>query len=167
MPEQYQIYFSSRGSNAIADTISGLGLIKITYLMNWDGFLPKKYKRFLCQFIFKSENYSTTNGTVLTDNGFVNIQMGSLYSFNGDSRSNNIGIIYPVITTYTPNGNCSSYYNSTNNDNNQFYMDYPLSQNVVISLNRFNNTAMANMQNYCLILNMVGVSDSDDANDNR
>ena len=164
MPEQYQVYFSSRASNAIQDAT--LGLNKITYLMNWDGFLPKKYKRFLCQFVFKSENYASNTGGVLTDNGFVNIQMGSLYSFNGDSRSNNIGIIYPVVTTFTNQSNCSSFYNSTNNDNNQFYMDYPLSQNVVITLNRFDNTVMHNMPHYCLILNMVGVTDTDDKNDN-
>jgi len=165
MPEQYQVFFNSRASNAIQDPT--LGLNKVTYLMNWEGFLPHKYKRFLCQFVFKSENYASAAGAVLTDNGLVNMQMGSLYSFNGDSRNNNIGIINPTITTYTSGGNCSSYYSSGNGDNNPFYMDFPVSQDVVITLNRFNNTAMANMQHYCLILNLVGVSDADDENDNR
>jgi len=40
MPEQYQVYFNSRSSNAILDTT--LGLNKVTYLMNWDSFFTKK-----------------------------------------------------------------------------------------------------------------------------
>jgi len=163
MPEQYQVYFNSRSSNAILDTT--LGLNKVTYLMNWDSFLPKKYKRFLCQFIFKSENYGSTNGIPLSDNGFVNINMGNTYTFDGSTRSNNVGIIYPVITTYSAT-NTSSFYNSTNNDNNQFYMDYPLSNSVVITLNRYDGSVMRNMPNYTIFLNLVGVSDEDDKNDN-
>jgi hypothetical protein len=163
MPEQYQVYFNSRSSNAIQDAT--LGLNKVTYLMNWGSFLPKKYKRFLCQFIFKSENYSATDGTTLTDNGFVNLSMGNTYTFDGSTRSNNIGIIYPVITTYSAT-NTSSFYNSTNNDNNQFYMDYPLSNSVVITLNRYDGTIMRNMPNYTIFLNLVGVSEEDDKNDN-
>jgi hypothetical protein len=163
MPEQYQVYFNSRSSNAIQDAT--LGLNKVTYLMKWDSFLPKKYKRFLCQFIFKSENYASTNGIPLSDNGFVNINMGNTYTFDGSTRSNNVGIIYPVITTYSAT-NTSSFYNSTNNDNNQFYMDYPLSNSVVITLNRYDGSVMRNMPNYTIFLNLVGVSDEDDKNDN-
>ena len=164
MPEQYQVYFNSRNSNAIQDVT--LGLNKVTYLMNWNGFLPMKYKRFLCQFIFKSENYVGVNGVTLVDNGFVNLSMGNTYTFDGSTRSNNIGIIYPVVTTYSAGANTSSFYNSTNNDNNQFYMDYPLSNSVTITLNKFDGSIMENMPNYAIFLNLVGVSDSDDKNDN-
>ena len=161
MPEQYQVVFCSRGSNAINNT----NLNAVVYSVNWGAFSPKKYKRFLCQFIFKSENYATTNGTVLSNNGFVNINMGSGYTFDGVSRTNNFGIIYPVVSSFS-NTNCSSFYNSTNNDNNQFYMDYPFNNQVIVSLNKFDGTAMANMQHYALYLNMVGVSEENDKEDN-
>jgi hypothetical protein len=91
--------------------------------------------------------------------------MGNTYTFDGSTRSNNVGIIYPVITTYSAT-NTSSFYNSTNNDNNQFYMDYPLSNSVVITLNRYDGSVMRNMPNYTIFLNLVGVSEEDDKNDN-
>ena len=161
MPEQYQVVFCSRGNNVINNT----NLNAVQYTVNWGAFLPKKYKRFLCQFIFKSENYATSNGTILSNNGFVNINMGSGYTFDGVSRSNNFGIIYPVVLNYSATA-CSSFYNSTNNDNNQFYMDYPFNNQVTITLNKFDGTAMGNMQHYALYLNMVGVTDTEDKEDN-
>ena len=92
--------------------------------------------------------------------------MGSGYTFNGDSRTSNFGIIYPVVSSYSTT-NCSSYYNSTNNDNNQFYMDYPFQNQVTITLNKFDGTAMSNMQHYALYLNMVGITDEEDKSDNH
>ena len=162
MPEQYQVYFSSRASNATVGATNAT----VTFNCNWGGFLPTKYKRFLCQFIFKSENYTGGNGAILTDNGLVNIAMGSGYTFDGNSRSNNFGIIYPVVSQFTANIPCNSYYNSTNNDNNQFYMNYPNNNLVLITLKTFAGASMANMPHWTIYLNMIGVSDTDDVNDN-
>ena len=61
-------------------------------------------------FIFKSETYA---GGILTNNGFVNMNIGKTDIFDGTTQSNNLGIIYPVAL-----GANSSYYNSTNIDNN-------------------------------------------------
>ncbi len=42
----------------------------------------------------------------------------------------NLGVIYPVVTSAN-----SSYYNSTNNDNNDFWIDYPTNNMVTLTLN--------------------------------
>jgi hypothetical protein len=154
MPESYQVIFNSRGSNVI----NAANLNAVQYNVNWGAFLPTKFKKYHCQFIFKSENY---NG-VLTNNGFVNFNCGKVNIFDGLSMSYNLGIIYPVVTS-----NASSYYNSTNNDNNDFWISYPTNNIITVVLNQFNGvTAMANMPNYVLILNLVGVA-TDDLNTNN
>ena len=163
MPEQYQVIFNSRSSNAILDTT--LGLNKVSYLTNWGSFLPTKYKRFLCKFILKSENYISSTGDLLTEHGLVNMSMGNTYTFDNSTRSGNVGIINPVVSAFSDTF-CISNYNSTNYDNNPFYMDYPLSSSVVVTLNSYDNIPLENMQHYVIILNMVGVSDEDNKNDN-
>ena len=163
MPEQYQVIFNSRSSNAILDET--LGLNKVSFLTNWGGFLPTKYKRFSCQFVFRSENLPSITDIVLFETGLVNMSMGNTYTFDNSTRSNNIGIIYPLVSACTDTFALSSYH-STNYDNNSFYMDYPLSSSVVVTLNKYDNTPMELMQHYVIILNMVGVSDEDNKNDN-
>lgn len=161
MPEQYQVYFSSRGSNVIDKS----NLNAVIYSVNWSNFLNPKYKRFLCQFIFKSENWQTNNTgggintQILTSNGFMNLSGTQGYTYDGTSRSNNYGIIYSVVQEYNPTGYSTSYYCSTNNDNNQFYMDYPTNTNVILTLQTFSGVNMLNMPNYCMFLNMVGVDE--------
>jgi hypothetical protein len=55
----------------------------------------------------------------------------------------------------------NSFYNSTNNDNNDFWIDYPVNNNITLTLNTFAGTAMANMPHYTLMLNLIGVEDQD------
>jgi hypothetical protein len=149
MPESFQVIFNSRGANVI----NAGNLNAVQYNVNWGAFLPRKFKKFHCQFIFKSENYAG----VLTNNGFVNLNCGRVNVYDGTSMTYNLGVIYPVVTSAN-----SSYYNSTNNDNNDFWIDYPTNNMVTITLNQFNNaTAMANMPNYVLMMNMMGVDDDD------
>jgi hypothetical protein len=149
MPESFQVIFNSRGANVI----NAGNLNAVQYNVNWGAFLPTKFKKFHCQFIFKSENFAG----VLTNNGFVNLNCGRVNVYDGTSMTYNLGVIYPVVTSAN-----SSYYNSTNNDNNDFWIDYPTNNMVTITLNQFNNaTAMANMPNYVLMMNMMGVDDDD------
>ncbi len=149
MPESFQVIFNSRGANVI----NAGNLNAVQYNVNWGAFLPTKFKKFHCQFIFKSENYAG----VLINNGFVNLNCGRVNVYDGTSMTYNLGVIYPVVTSAN-----SSYYNSTNNDNNDFWIDYPTNNMVTITLNQFNNaTAMANMPNYVLMMNMMGVDDDD------
>ena len=114
--------------------------------------LPKKYKKFHCQFVFKSINYAGA----LTDNGFVNMNIGRISVFDGLQMSTSLGIIYPVILNA---GN--SFYNSTNNDNNDFWIDYPVNNNITVTLNTFAGAAMGNMPHYVLMLNLIGVDDAE------
>jgi hypothetical protein len=67
-----------------------------------------------------------------------------------------LGIIYPVILNA---GN--SFYNSTNNDNNVFWIDYPVNNNITVTLNTFAGAAMGNMPHYVLMLNLIGVDDAE------
>jgi len=155
MPESYNIIFCSRGNNVINKT----SLNAVQYNVNWSVILPKKFKKFHCQFIFKSENYSSG---VLTDNGFVGMQGIVSNCYDGLSRTSNLGIIYPVFL-----GGTNSFYNSTNNDNNDFYIDYPINNLVTIILNKFDGvTPMGSMPNYTLIMNLQGVTDEELRNDN-
>jgi hypothetical protein len=150
MPESFQVIFNSRGPNVI----NNASLNAVQYNVTWGAFLPTKFQKFHCQFVFKSENY---NG-VLVNNGFVNLNTGKMNIYmNGNSFSNNLGIIYPVVTSAN-----SSYYNSTNNDNNDFWISYPSNNLITITLNEFDGvTPMPNMPNYVMILNLVGVANDD------
>jgi len=62
MSEAFQVIFNSQGSNVLNNS----NLNAVVYDVNWGAFLPKKCKRFHCQFIFKSQNNVGSN---LTDNG--------------------------------------------------------------------------------------------------
>ena len=148
MPEIFSIVFCSRNSNVIDST----NINAVKYNVNWPVILPKKYKKFHCQFIFKSEN----TGTALTSNGFVGMDFGRVNVYDGLQNNNRmLGIVYPV--------NCGAqyFYNSTNNDNNDFFVNYPVNYTVTVTLNTFAGASITNMQHYCLILNMIGVDDNE------
>ena len=149
MAEAFQVIFNSQGKNVLDNT----NLSSVSYNVNWGAFLPKKYKKFHCQFVFKSQNY---NGA-LTNNGFVNINMGRVSVFDGQQMSNNLGVIYPQYLTAA----AVSYYTSTNNDNNDFWIDYPINTSVTVSLNTFAGAPMANVPHYVIMLNLIGIDDED------
>lgn len=147
MSQSYSIIFSSRGSNVISNS----NLNSVQYYCNWPAMLPvHKYKKYSCEFIFKSETY--TSG-ILTNNGFVNMNIGKTDVYDGTSQSYNLGIIYPVAL-----GTTSSFYNSTSADNLPMVL-YPNENMVTIKLNTFAGSAMANMQNYVLTLKMIPIED--------
>jgi hypothetical protein len=131
--------------------------VAVTYNVNWDAIIPRdKYNKFKCQFVFKSLNYVGGGGNgLLVDNGFVNMNLGRVNIYDGLQMSQNLGIVYPVILNTTANAQ-SSYYNCTNNDNNDFVIDYPNTIAITITLNTFAGVAMANMPHYVLILNLTG-----------
>jgi hypothetical protein len=144
--ETYNVIFCSRNSNVVGGVANLNGVV---YNVNWDSILPRdKYKRFVCNFVFKSENYVGN----LTNNGYVNVNFGKVNCYDGVSNVGNIGIIYPVSLVAN-----SSFYNSTNNDNNAFYCNYPASNLVTITLNNLAGGVMANMPHYVLIINFQGV----------
>lgn len=149
MAEAYSVIFNSQGTNVVVNNANNTS---ITYNVNWNAFLPMKFKKFHCQFIFKSQNYAG----ILVNNGFVNMNLGKVNVFDGTTMTSNLGIIYPVITNTTA-GALASYYNSTNNDNNDFWIQYPTNQQVTINLNTFAGVAMANMPSYTLVLNLIGI----------
>ena len=146
MSQSYSVIFSSRGSNVIDSS----NINAISYYCNWPAMLPiHKYKKYSCLFLFKSETYASG---ILTDNGFVNMNIGKTDIYDGTSQSNNLGVIYPTAL------GTGSFYNSTNNDNNPIVL-YPSQNMVTIKLNTFAGSAMANMPNYVLILNMTPIED--------
>lgn len=149
MAEAFQLIFNSQGSNVLNYTTRA----SVTYNVNWGAFLPKKYKKFHCQFVFKSMNFAGN----LTDNGFVNINLGRISVFDGLQMSSNLGIVYPEILV----ANNISYYSSTNNDNNDFWIDYPINNTVTITLNTFAGTAMNNMPHYVLMMNLIGIQEDE------
>ena len=153
MPEAFQVIFNSQGSNVLTPTATAVNRTNIMYNVNWGAFLPKKYKKFHCQFVFKSLSYPSN----LIDNGFVNMNIGRVSVFDGQQMSTNLGIVYPVILV----ANTLSFYSSTNNDNNDFWIDYPINNTVTVTLNTFAGQAMLNMPHYVIMLNLIGIDDED------
>jgi hypothetical protein len=147
MPEAFNVIFGSRNSNAVYLN----GTQSVVYNVNWDAFLPKRFKTFHCQSIFKNEQTST----VLNSNGYVDINLGRVNTYDGQMISNNLGIIYPAAV------GTSYFYTSTNNDNNDFTIDYPSNNQITISLVTFAGAELPNTQNYAIYLNMIGVSEED------
>ena len=187
MSESYLVVFNSQGANAINNANRNA----VVYNINWGSFLPKNFKKFHCQFVFKSANFSSIAQapTILSDNGFVNINLGKINCNDGQGQTNNIGMVYPVLEYYT-SGNLTnstttntnnatgtgntgtitnvysnsiavSYYSSTNNDNNDFWINYPTNQQVIVTLNTFAGTPMANMPHYVLYLSLIGIPDEE------
>jgi hypothetical protein len=155
--EIFQFVFNSQGSNVMSPTGTPAQRASITYNVNWGALLPDKYNRFNCQFVFKSINYTPGgpgNG-FLVDNGFLSMNLGKMNVYDGLQQSYNLGIVYPVIGSTTA-GAQTSYYNSTNNDNNNFTICYPNNNTVTLNLNTFAGVAMGNMPHYSVILNVVG-----------
>lgn len=147
MSESFTVIFSSRGNNVLNNT----SLNSVVYNVNWSSFLPLEHKKFNCQFVFKSEN-STTN---LINVGYASMNLGKTTIFDGNSNTSNIGLIYPVINVT----GVASYYSATVNDNNSFISNYPISNQITITLNNFAGAVLPNMANYCLILTMTPIQE--------
>jgi hypothetical protein len=151
MGERFLVLFNSQGNNVINNT----NLNYVQYNMNWGSFLPKKYKRFHCQFIFKSVNTTTA----ITANALIGMNLGKVNCFDGNSMTSNLGICYPVI-----NGT-NYFYSSTNNDNNDFYIDYPVNNQITLTLKQFDNVSnllsggLASNLHYVLYLSLQGVEE--------
>ena len=143
--ETYQVIFCTRNSN-VTSGVANLNVVR--FYVNWAAILPiDKYIKYSCSFVFKSENYAG----LLTSNGFVNVDIGRTQIYDGTGERANLGMIYPVyLSNVAP---LTSFYNSTNNDNNPVII-YPSQNIVTVTLNTFQNTAMANMPHYSLILNL-------------
>jgi len=144
----YTVIFNSRGSNVLTPIATALQRTSITYYVNWANILPTGCTRYSCNFVFKSESYA---GAV-SDNGFVNMNIGKTDIFDGTTQTYNLGIIYPVII------GAFSFYNSTNNDNNPIIL-YPNNDTVTITLKTFAGVAMGYMTPYVLILTLEPLYD--------
>jgi hypothetical protein len=108
MGEIYQVIFNTRGSNVINNT----NLNAVQYNVNWASFLPDKYKKFRCQFAFKSVRATSA----LADLGYVNIDFGRGNNiYDGLTMSSNLGVIYPECLTTT-----TSYFTASIADNREF-----------------------------------------------
>ena len=233
--EKFSILFNSQGSNVVDNS----NLNQVVYNVNWGSLLPKKYKRFHCNYIFKSINY---NGALLISNGLVSMNLGKVNVYDGNSQSYNLGVVYPIIqsssnsvigtglayqvgttltvstvnsggltlgSTVSLNGNSyvitsfltgtgltgnytlsgsqnignagapiafyatgsnTTSYNSTNNDNNDFYIDYPSNNQITLNLRQFDTTTPlltgagvintpSKLLHYVLYLSLEGVNE--------
>lgn len=147
--EIFNIVFNSKNAinyPAVLDqTINSL-----TYAVNWGSILPKQYKKFKCQFVFKSDS-----NAAITIIGTVNMNLGRMNVFNANSNIYNLGFISPQQS-----GTGVYAYSCTNNDNTEFWIDYPVNNLVTITLSRLDGTNLmqGNLLNYVLILNLMAVT---------
>ena len=86
--EKFLILFNSQGGNVVNNS----NLNSVTYDVDWAAFLPSKYKKFKCNFVFKS----IAQSGLITTNGIVNMNMGKQEIYDGNSPSYNIGSIIPI-----------------------------------------------------------------------
>ena len=148
----YTIIFNSQGSN-----VSGTNRASLTYNINWSSLIDPKFTKFSCQFVFKS----LTTVDSRADNGFVNLNLGKTNIYDGQSMTQNIGFIFPVSLSTS-----QSFYSSTNNDNNDFYLSYPTNNQITVNLNLFSGVNQvgfgyaSTMPHYVMILTMVPVIDN-------
>ena len=145
--EMFQVVFNSAGLNAVDKT----DLNNVIYNVNWGAFLPTKYKKFHCKYVFKSQHFTGSYNLI----GFVHMNLGKINCFDGLQKSSDIGIIYPVVLNNVA-GSLSTYFNSVSDG---FSIDYPQNTNITISLLTFTGTSLANMRDYALILTLVGILD--------
>ena len=147
MGETYQVIFNTQGKNVISNT----NLNAVQYNVSWASFLPNKYKRFRCQFAFKSVRATAA----LTDLVYVNIDFGGGNNiYDGLTISSNLGVIYPeYLTTGT------SYFTASIADNIDFIINYPTNTSPIITLRTFAGVNIASMQHYTLTLNLIGIEE--------
>ena len=185
-PEIFTVIFNSTGSNVLsigipdpagvnADNViqDNKNYNTVTYDVNWFSFLPTKYKKFQCQFVFKSEyfgkNYSSNTKKNYMNNGIINMNIGRTNKYDGLQMSDNIGLIQGVSNVDGNNAAGSIdmlyygslYYCSTTNDNNSFVIDYPLNNQITISINNFNKDLLLHMSKYCMYLTLTGILDNE------
>ena len=155
--ETYQVIFNSQGSNLLSPAGTAVQRASISYDINWESIIPRdKYNKFRCQFIFKSVPYIAGGGNgLLTDIGYVNMNLGRVNIYDGSQQSQNLGLIYPFYLNTTVNAQ-RSYYTCASDDNNNFVIDYPNNHIITIALNNFNGPILANMPHYVLILSLTG-----------
>ena len=164
--ERFTVIFNTRGSNVIFPdtTVADVNLNHVTYNVNWLSILPTKYKKFQCSFVFKSDKFDPayTEMAVIdffNHTGFISMDIGRTNIYDGLQMSNNIGSITPVVETVS--GSNDLYYCSTTNDNNDFWIDYPLNNQITITFNKFNSTRLQRMTQYCLYLTLTGILDNE------
>jgi hypothetical protein len=110
MSESFLILFNSQGSNVQSNSDRS----NITYFCNWGAYLPKKYKKFRCQFVFKSINYNA----LLMDNCLLGMNIGRSNVFDGVSTTNNLGCVYPVVLSQNSLVTTAVSYGAVNNNTN-------------------------------------------------
>ena len=167
----YTIIFNSQGSNVLASSNNNC---YVSYDINWNNILPTKYKKFKCNFTFRSANYKVNNynytNCMLFDSGLVNINFGSksLTYQNIGNNTYNIGMIYPdVFICHTNNLGAiiasiyTSCYCAKTNTNNSFTIGYPTNSQVNIIVYALSNnfTPLPNFQHYVMYLTLTGIQE--------
>jgi len=175
--ERFTVIFNTRGSNVLSIGVpdepaanveltpavieSNNNYNTVTYNVNWLSILPTKYKKFQCQFVFKSNKFGHGQNNIAKHIiGFIDMNIGRTNIYDGLQMSNNIGYILPRATTASELNDL--YYSSTTNDNNDFWIDYPTNNQITITLNKLDGKEkIEKMTQYHLYLTMTGILDNE------
>jgi hypothetical protein len=82
------------------------------------------------------------------------MDFGNMKIYDGQAMTQNIGIIYPVAFNGT-----TTFLNSTNNDNNDFFISFPNNRNVTITIHTFSGADMTVVPHYALIMSLQGIEE--------
>ena len=129
------------------NVISNANMNAVQFNVNWQDFLPQKYPKYSCKFVFQSLPVTGAGAFATSQIGFVNINFGKSNVFDGQGMINNIGAIYPTYST-----NTYYTYNGNNNNNNDFVLSYPTNNQITVQFNTFANAIMTTMVGYNLVL---------------
>ena len=153
--ETYIVNFNTQGPYVV----DAADLANVKFNLTW-GSLPQKYSKFRVKINFRSNAYlpgaAAPAGSVLTDVGFININFGKSYVFDGSQNIGNVAMFYPVVTNTIAAFN-SSYYCCTTNDNGDYMIDYPQPGIFSVTLKTFAGVAVNLPQHYNLQMLFIGV----------
>lgn len=132
--EKFCLYLNS---NQASDNSN---LNNASYNVNWQSFLPNKYKKFNVKCFMQSEV-----GANLTQTGTIQVRFGHIQSHSGTNYTSILGIVKPEFLSGT-----SFYFFSHNNS--EVSVEYPTSNYFEVEYRQFNNSFMTEMTNYVLCL---------------
>ena len=169
MPEQWNVYLNS--AVGTPNMIVGEGNT-VSFIVNWDSILPKKYQRFLCSFIFRTEVSNNSGSTNLPYAAIISAQIGNTNNWDGMNPTNIIGVASPIQISGTVSGVASgttNYWSCGINDNAPFTINYPTNNLVTISINNIIPTAnyLTLFPQYILGLNFTAIDNEEFATYNE
>ena len=111
-------------------------LYNVSYYINWDAILPRKYQEFILVWTLKTVNTTTS----INENLFVDINFGASNTYELNQMTSKIGFVYPNVVQQT-SATWSYFYQATVYDNPPTEISYPSNNIITVKLYKFDGTS--------------------------